>query len=252
MNKNSLYKARAPILYLLFICLLYGNATIAQNNNQQQITGIVSDSNGALPGVTVTVRKSQSQSQGASTITDEKGKYSINASEGVVLIFSYIGYKEVAVAVDSGRELNVTMTEDATTLKEVTINAGYYNVKDKNRTGSISRITSKDLEKQPVTNVLAAMQGRMAGVEIMQDSGNPGGAFAIKIRGTNSLRADGNQPLYIIDGVPYSSETIGAISTSGNSPSLTSPLNSINPADIESLEVLKDADATAIYGSRGG
>jgi TonB-linked SusC/RagA family outer membrane protein len=269
MNKNSLYKARAPLLYILFISLLYGNALFAQNNplpkpspstalgmtTQPTIRGTVTDADGALPGVTVTVRKSQSQfqsqSQSASTITDEKGKYSINASEGDVLVFSYVGYKEVAVAVDSGSVLNVTMTEDETTLKEVTVNAGYYSVKDKNRTGSISRITSKDIEKQPVTNVLAAMQGRMAGVEVVQDSGNPGGAFAIKIRGTNSLRADGNQPLYVIDGVPYSSETIGAISTSGNSPSLTSPLNSINPADIESLEVLKDADATAIYGSRG-
>jgi len=95
------------------------------------------------------------------------------------------------------------------------------------------------------------MQGRMAGVEIIQDSGTPGGAFAIKIRGINSLRADGNQPLFIIDGVPYSSETIGATATSGTAPSLTSPLNSINPTDIESIEVLKDADATAIYGSRG-
>lgn len=102
-----------------------------------------------------------------------------------------------------------------------------------------------------MTNVLAAMQGRMAGVDIVQDSGSPGGAFTIKIRGTNSLRTDGNQPLYIIDGVPYSSETIGSISTSGTAPSLTSPLNSINPSDIESIEVLKDADATAIYGSRG-
>ena len=95
------------------------------------------------------------------------------------------------------------------------------------------------------------MQGRMAGVDIVQDSGSPGGSFTIKIRGQNSLRADGNQPLYIIDGVPYFSETIGAIATSGTAPSLTSPLNSINPSDIESIEVLKDADATAIYGSRG-
>ena len=114
------------------------------------------------------------------------------------------------------------------------------------------KLHAKDIEKQPVTNVLATMQGRMAGVDIVQDSGSPGGGFTIKIRGQNSLRADGNQPLYIIDGVPYSSETIGVLyATSGTSPSLTSPLNSINPSDIESIEVLKDADATAIYGSRG-
>ncbi len=213
---------------------------------QQQIKGIVSDANGVLPGVTVSIK-----GKSISTITDTNGRFSIDAVEGDVLVFSYIGYKEVAVAVAVGRSINVTMQEDATTLKEVVVNAGYYTVKDKERTGSISKITSKDIDKQPVTNVLAAMQGRMAGVDIVQDSGSPGGAFSIKIRGTNSLRADGNQPLYIIDGVPYSSETIGSIATSGTAPSLTSPLNSINPSDIESIEVLKDADATAIYGSRG-
>lgn len=223
----------------------------AGQTTQQQIKGIVSDANGVLPGVTVLVKKTLKQVQGESTVTDEKGQYTINAVEGDVLVFSYIGYKEVAVTVNVGSVINVTMQEDATTLQEVTVNAGYYTVKDKERTGSISKITSKDIERQPVTNVLAAMQGRMAGVDIVQDSGSPGGAFAIRIRGTNSLRADGNQPLYVIDGVPYSSETIGSIATSGTAPSLTSPLNSINPSDIESIEVLKDADATAIYGSRG-
>jgi TonB-linked SusC/RagA family outer membrane protein len=253
MNKNSLYKARAPLIYALFICLIYCSTSFAQTTQPTTITGIVTDATGALSGVTVTVRKSQSQSQSplATVLTDEKGNYSISATAGDILVFSYIGYKEVTITVAVDSVINITMTEDATTLKEVTVNAGYYTVKDKERTGSIAKITSKDIEKQTVTNVLAAMQGRMAGVDIVQDSGSPGGAFTIKIRGLNSLRADGNQPLFIIDGVPYSSETIGAISTSGTAPSLTSPLNSINPSDIESIEVLKDADATAIYGSRG-
>ncbi|MFV8339369.1 SusC/RagA family TonB-linked outer membrane protein [Flavobacterium sp. LB3P21] len=213
---------------------------------QSKITGVVRDGTGVLTGVTVSIK-----GKPINTITDANGQFTITAAEGDVLVFSFIGYKEVAVTVAVGSVINVTMQEDATTLQEVVVNAGYYTVKDKERTGSISKITSKDIDKQPVTNVLAAMQGRMAGVDILQDSGSPGGAFSIKIRGTNSLRADGNQPLYIIDGVPYSSETIGSIATSGTAPSLTSPLNSINPSDIESIEVLKDADATAIYGSRG-
>jgi TonB-linked SusC/RagA family outer membrane protein len=246
MNKNSLYKARAPLLYILFISLFCGNIAFAQSNNQQQINGSVTDANGTLAGVSVTLKGTNT-----TTLTDEKGKFTILATEGDLLLFRYIGYKEVAVTVATSSVINVTMTEDATTLKEVTVNAGYYTVKDKERTGSIAKITAKDLEKQPVTNVLAAMQGRMAGVSITQTSGVPGGGFEIKIRGQNSLRAEGNSPLYLIDGVPYSSEALGNTRSTNVLPGVANPLNSINPDDIASIEVLKDADATAIYGSRG-
>jgi len=264
MNNFSLYKGR----YAIIVCFCFqfafasgekkqeGRGKVAFSSQrlaisstvqqQQNITGTVRDANGVLPGVTITVK-----GKAITAISDSKGQFSVAAEVGDVLVFSFIGYKEVEVIVGSSSTVNVTMMEDATTLKEVTINAGYYIVKEKERTGSIAKITSKDIDKQPVANVLATLQGRMAGVEIIQDSGAPGGAFAIKIRGVNSLRADGNQPLFIIDGVPYSSETIGSTATSGTAPSLTSPLNSINPTDIESIEVLKDADATAIYGSRG-
>ncbi|MNQ64001.1 Ferrienterobactin receptor precursor [compost metagenome] len=138
-------------------------------------------------------------------------------------------------------------------LQEVRINAGYYTVKESERTGSIAKITAKDIEKQPVANVLAAMQGRMAGVNITQTTGVPGGGFEIEIRGRNSIRSEGNNPLYIIDGMPYSSQNQNNDLLSGSifPPSGISPLNSINPSDIESIEILKDADATSIYGSRG-
>ncbi|UKB78591.1 SusC/RagA family TonB-linked outer membrane protein [Chryseobacterium sp. MEBOG07] len=136
-------------------------------------------------------------------------------------------------------------------IKEIVINAGYYAVKDKERTGSISKVTAKDIENQPVTNVLSTMQGRMAGVSITQNSGVPGGGFDIQIRGKNSLRTAGNAPLYIIDGVPMGSEMTSPYSGVVLPGASINPLNSINPNDIESLEILKDADATAIYGSRG-
>ncbi len=246
MNKNSLYKARAPLMYLLFISLFYCNTLFAQNTQPTKITGTVSDANGALPGVTITVKGTAN-----STISDNNGKFILTTNTDVTLTFSYIGYKEQTTAVDGRATIDIVLTEDATTLKEVTINAGYYTVKDKERTGSIAKITSKDIEKQPVTNVLAAMQGRMAGVSITQTSGVPGSGFEIKIRGQNSLRAEGNSPLYLIDGVPYSSESIGNSRTTSIMPTVANPLNSINPTDIESIEVLKDADATAIYGSRG-
>jgi TonB-linked SusC/RagA family outer membrane protein len=131
-------------------------------------------------------------------------------------------------------------------------------VKAKEKTGNITKITSKEIQRQPVQNPLAALQGRVAGLEIIQQTGVSGGNFKIRIRGTNSI-ANGNNPLFIVDGVPYTTTAMTFNETSesilGNSLASASggasPLNSINPADIESIEVLKDADATAIYGSRG-
>ncbi|MGV3696975.1 SusC/RagA family TonB-linked outer membrane protein [Flavobacterium sp.] len=263
MNKNSLYKARVPILYALFISLVYCNALFAQTNqaiksnveSQKEspstalgmtVTGVVKDSNGVLPGVTITVKGTS-----ISTITDNTGKYSIIAKTDDVLVFSFIGFKTTEIAIDGKTIINLNMTDDATTLKEVTINAGYYTVRDKERTGSISKITSKDIEKQPVVNVLAAMQGRMAGVDITQTTGMPGGGYDIRIRGINSLRSAGNAPMFVVDGVPFASDAIGNLQTSTNIPNPTSPLNTLTPNDIESIEILKDADATAIYGSRG-
>lgn len=142
-------------------------------------------------------------------------------------------------------------------IEEVILNGGYYTVKDRERTGSIVKVKAQAIENQPVTNVLSAIQGRMAGVNITQGSGVPGGGYDIQIRGRNSLRSitnsdiDGNQPLYVVDGVPIGGKMIspysGVILPGAN----INPLNSINPGDIESIEILKDADATAIYGSRG-
>lgn len=250
MKIISLNKASFAFILglLLYVSQVQGNngrslSILAQI--QSKVTGTVTDGTNPLPGVTVQIKGSPS-----AVATDFDGRYSISAPQGTVLVFSYIGFITEERAVTGG-QLDVALREDTATLKEVVVNAGYYSVKDKERTGSIARITAKDIEKQPVGNVLAAMQGRMAGVDIIQDGGTPGGGFQVKIRGQNSLRSDGNEPLYIIDGVPYSSSTTGSSITSTASASPTSPLNSINPSEIESLEVLKDADATAIYGSRG-
>lgn len=137
-------------------------------------------------------------------------------------------------------------------IDDIVLNAGYYKVSKKEQTGNIAKISAKAIENQPITNVLAAAQGRMAGVNIVQSSGVPGSGFQVQIRGKNSLRSDGNNPLYIVDGVPIGNEVKTFGFTSAILPmSSISPLNSINPNDIESIEVLKDADATSIYGSRG-
>lgn len=214
---------------------------------QQVITGTVSDARGPLPGASVLVKGTT-----RSAVSDLEGKFSITASPDDILIFSFTGFKNVEIVVGTQRTLNITMQENSTNLEELTINAGYYNVKQKEATGSIARITAKDIETQPVTNVLATMQGRMAGVNVTQTSGVPGGGFNIQIRSRNSLRADGNAPLYIIDGMPYYADGYGSSNSGLILPgSGSNPLNSINPSDIKSIEVLKDADATSIYGSRG-
>lgn len=213
---------------------------------QFQVQGTVTDGGNPLAGVSISVK-----GKSIATVTDYNGHYTLSASSEDILVFSYIGYRTQVVSVQRRSTINISLQENTTKLQEVKINAGYYSVKNSERTGSISKITTKDIEKQPVTNVLATMQGRMAGVDITQDTGTPGSGFQIKIRGLNSLREEGNEPLYIIDGVPYSSEIIGYSNTTSGIPTPTSPLNSINPNDIESIEVLKDADATAIYGSRG-
>src|SRR5690606_7475154 len=149
--------------------------------------------------------------------------------------------------------VNVTLQEDISSLEEVTINAGYYATTKESQTGSIAKITFEQIEKQPVSNPLAALQARVPGLEIVQMNGVPGGNFQVRIRGTNSI-SNGNDPLYIIDGVPFFSTSLSDRSTSFQlypDGMGYSPLNVINPSDIESIEILKDADATAIYGSRG-
>jgi TonB-linked SusC/RagA family outer membrane protein len=215
---------------------------------QTQINGTITDANGPLPGVTVSIKGKKT-----SAISDFDGKYIITTSPNDTLVFSFMGYKTVSIPINALKTINIILQEDVTSLQEVRVNAGYYSVKESERTGSISRVTSKDIEKQPVTNVLAALQGRMAGVNITQTTGVPGGGFDIQIRGRNSIRTEGNQPLYIVDGLPFSSESLGNTAISGAilPGAGINPLNNINPSDIESIEILKDADATAIYGSRG-
>lgn len=213
---------------------------------QQEISGIVSDQNGIpIPGVTVTVKNTN-----RGTVSNLDGEYNITAPANGILVFSYIGFKRVEIPVDNNGEINIQLEEDVASLGEVKINAGYYNTTDRERTGSISRVSGDDIEMQPVESPLAALQGRMAGVEIEQPVGVAGLATSIRIRGRNSLRLEGDYPLFIIDGVPVNSSPISSIGPFSSGSGID-PLNTLNLANIESIEVLKDADATAIYGSRG-
>lgn len=212
---------------------------------------VLDENNGPLPGATVMVKSTRQV-----VITDRDGRFALNGvEEGAVLVVSYIGYQPKEVAAMADLLVKLDLTESS--LKEVTINKGYYTTTQELNTGSVSKITAKEIEKQPVFNVLQAMQGRMSGITITQNSGVPGSNFQVRVRGTNSIQ-NGNDPLYVIDGVPFISGSLSDNNVSGNLYGNNSrfgegqsPLNSVNPTDIESIVVLKDADATAIYGSRG-
>ena len=226
----------------------YGSLTPAlqAQEAQSQVSGTITDTEGRpIPGVTIQV-------EGANTgsTSEFDGSFSIRANPYDTLVFSAIGFTTLYTPVTGRQEINVVMEEDITQLDEVVLNAGYYTVSEKERTANIATISAETIEKQPVGNPLAAMQGQMAGVNIVQTTGVPGGGFEVDIRGRNFING-ASDPFYIIDGVPYNNQSLGSANVSGlilggN----TSPLNAINPTDIESIEVLKDADATAIYGSR--
>ena len=255
MKNFSFIRGGKTFCFLFLMGTILSFSSILANNSkrqtfkptqQYQIQGIVTDGNTPLAGVSILIKGKSN-----ATLTDYNGHYTLSAAPDAILVFSYVGYRTLQVPVQGRNTINISLQENTTKLQEVKINAGYYSVKNSQNTGSISKITSKSIEIQPVTNVLATMQGRMAGVSITQTTGVPGGGFEVKIRGQNSIRSEGNAPLYVIDGVPYSSDPIGYNQTATTFPTVTSPLNSINPDNIESIEVLKDADATSIYGSRG-
>lgn len=209
---------------------------------QQVIAGKVTDEAGnALTNVSI-----RNKTTNLTTITNEQGEFSLTASNGSILAFSSVGYRNKEIQVDGLNNLQVVLTADLANLDEVVV-IGYGTSSVRKNVGSVSSVTAKDLDKQPVLDPLAAMQGRVAGLSISSNSGLPGGSFNVQLRGANSI-GNGNSPLYIIDGVPFSDSPMNQFLTAGGN---QSPLAIINPKDIERIDVLKDADATAIYGSRG-
>lgn len=215
------------------------------SQQEYTLTGNVTDTTGlAIPGVHV-----QRLGTLTGSTTNFEGDYSIKVRANDSLKFSYLGFKTKIIPVNHQTKINLQLFPNEETLQEVVINAGYYTTTERERTGNIAKVTAKDIELQPVVSPLQALQGRMAGVEVTPGNHLPGAAPTIRIRGQNSLRAEGNYPLYIIDGMPFNSSPIESNSTLGFTG--IDPLSTINPANIESIEVLKDADATAIYGSRG-
>ena len=226
------------------IIIFKENASAQQQALAQDIyiNGLVTDENRLpLPGVSVKIKGTNK-----GVVTDSEGKYIIQVpNESAVLVFSYIGYVTAEGTVKNGRMTNISLKPDVGSLDAVVV-IGYGTTTKRTNTGSVTSITSKDIANQPVTDPIAALQGRVAGLEISAVTGYPGSGYNVRLRGDNSIGA-GSDPLYIVDGIPFISESLSQFTgANGNQ----SPLSSINPADIERIDILKDADATAIYGSR--
>lgn len=230
------------LFFMVFVSLFSLSAAIAQT-----VSGVITDSKTGDPiiGANILVKGTTT-----GTISDLDGSYSLNASEGQTLVFSYIGYSNKEVVVGTSSTIDVGLDEGEV-LDEVVV-VGYGTVKKKDATGAVASIGARDFQKGIVVSSEQLMQGRVAGVQIAQNSGEPGGGIAVRIRGTSSVYG-ANQPLIVIDGVPISGEE----TSSGNNASgvgrqpAKNPLNFLNPSDIESFDILKDASATAIYGARG-
>ena len=213
--------------FFKFLCLLMFGVTISIQAQQRDVKGTVTDSDGIpLPGATVNIKGTI---KGVST--DFDGDFSISTSPGDILVISFLGYTSKEVTIATQTTLNVVLTSDVSQLEEIVI--GYGSVRKKDLTGSITILSSKDFNRGPITGIENLIQGRAPGVQVSTVSSEPGGEMLIRIRGNNSVNSN-NSPLYVVDGFP-----------------LESLDNSFNPADIESINILKDASGTAIYGTRG-
>ena len=217
---------------------------ISKTPNGIDVEGVVLNETGeAIGKATITLKDKL-----LTSATDENGRFKLkDINENSILLISNIGYISKEVSVNGKTGLEIRLSIAIKTLDE-TVVIGYGRTTQRLNTGSVSKISSRDIGKQPVSNPLAALQGRAPGLTIIQQNGLPGSNFSVQIRGRNSIQS-GNSPLFIIDGVPFLSD-IERLTQRGQI-GANNPFNTINPNDIESIEILKDADATAIYGSLG-
>jgi len=194
---------------------------------ERTVSGTVSDESGPLPGVSVILKGTTN-----GTETDFDGKFTIKASKGDVIVLRYLGYKETEITINDSNIINVTLIEDANVLDEIVV-VGYGTTTKKSFTGTASVVDNANIEAKAVSNVAQALIGEVSGVAVTRTNGRPGSGATIRIRGFSSIEGN-SAPLYVVDGVPFSGD-----------------VNAINPNDIASTTILKDASATAIYGARG-
>ncbi|NME70053.1 SusC/RagA family TonB-linked outer membrane protein [Flammeovirga aprica] len=222
---TAYFLERSSVFILLLTLILFGSAEVSAQNT---IKGSVTDQDGeGIPGVTIQIKNTVT-----GTTTDFSGEYRLTTkSEEDILLFSYIGMITEEVPVGGRSVINITLKEDMIRLDELVV-IGYGTQNKKDVTGSVSVVGSEDMESRPNTQVGSLIQGKVAGVQVQSSSGKPSQGISMRIRGTNSINA-GSEPLYVVDGVP------------------TADTRSLSPSDIESVSVLKDASAAAIYGAQG-
>ncbi|HLT07042.1 MAG TPA: TonB-dependent receptor [Cyclobacteriaceae bacterium] len=220
------------LLFAIFLFYLVCTPTHAQETSSlssNTIRGTVTANNGEpLIGVNIIVEGTDN-----GTVTDEKGTYSLSVSQGSTIVFSFLGFQSQRVTIDDQQTIDVVLEEEVSALDEVVV-IGYGTQRRSDLTGSVAQVGAREINEFPATNVLQSLSGRAAGVQVSPTTGAPGAGLNVRIRGTNSIQGS-NEPLYVVDGFPIF----------GSNPTL------LNNTDIESIEVLKDASATAIYGSRG-
>lgn len=222
--------------YLLSMLMLFMSLSVIYAQDRQ-VKGKVTDSNdgSGMPGVTIGVKGTTN-----GVITDGEGRFTVNVGNNATLVFSYIGYETKEVVVGNQSEINVALVASAMTLNE-TVVIGYGTLKKSDLTGAVGSVREAQLKERPSTSLNQALSGRMAGVQVNTNSGRPGGRANIRIRGFSSINSS-NNPLYVVDGVML---------PQGNQAQFSSAIDYISPDDIVSVEVLKDASSTAIYGARG-
>jgi iron complex outermembrane receptor protein len=236
-----------PKLTLLLVILISLSQLVSAQS--RTIIGKVTDPNGvAIPGVTVTVKGTTTSTQ-----TTGDGTFKISAPDNATLVFSSIGYNTFETGVSGRTTVDVNMAQSSNSLGEVVV-IGYGTSRRKDQTGAVSSVQAKDFNKGVVVNPDQLLQGKVAGLQIVNNSGQPGAATVVQIRGNNSIRS-GNTPLYVIDGVPLDGRSprpglFNNTSGVGTTPDIN-PLNFVNPSEILRIDILKDASSAAIYGSRG-
>jgi TonB-linked SusC/RagA family outer membrane protein len=220
-------------LSLAWLLLMFASVTLAQ---ERVVTGTVVDETGAgMPGVNVLVKGTP---QG--TVTSAQGTYSISVPSGATLVFTFVGYKTTEVPVGDRTTIDLALEQDLTSLDEVVV-IGYGTQKRSDLTGAVGSVSADKLQERPATSLNQALSGKIAGVQVNTNSGRPGGKSNVRIRGFSSINSS-NNPLYVVDGVQL---------PQGNQDQFSQSIDYLNPNDVVSVEVLKDASSTAIYGARG-
>ncbi len=236
------------IRFLIFTYLLLNSiVALGQSGEGVTIKGVIIDGESKEALIGVNILESDSNN---GTITDFDGSFELQVKPNASLEVSYIGYKSILIVADPLAPMEISLLKNSSLLDEVIV-VGYGTQKKSDLTGAVTRISMDEIQQLPATGLEQAIQGRSAGVYITQNSGAPGGAMSVRIRGTGSTISA--EPLYVIDGIPVVNDNAGTSATfeDDGGGQYSSALTTINPNDIESIEILKDASATAIYGSRG-